>query len=196
MRKVSRIKGGKVVLNSTNIRFQKLQFDDLPLMQQWLNTDFVTEWYSGEPTSLEGLREYYGPLIEGQDPTQAFLIIYDTIPIGYIQTYKFRDNPEWYAAVQTIGEAAGVDIFIGHPDYIHRGLGGFVLKKFLREIVFSQEEIEICVIDPEPANKAAIRAYEKAGFTYWKTLPAGTYPNEPEGYWMKVSRAEFLAKPE
>lgn len=181
------------MITPNKIRFQKLQFDDLPLMQQWLNTDFVTEWYSGEPTTLEGIREEYGPLIDGRDPTQAFLIIYDTTPIGYIQTYKFRDNPEWQAVVQPAEEAAGIDLFIGHPDYIHRGLGSFIIKKFLQEIVFSQPEIEICVIDPEPANKVAIRAYEKAGFTYWKTIPAGAFPNEPEGYWLRLTKADFLA---
>jgi RimJ/RimL family protein N-acetyltransferase len=181
------------MITPNKIRFQKLQFDDLPLMQQWLNTDFVTEWYSGEPTTLEGIREEYGPLIDGRDPTQAFLIIYDTTPIGYIQTYKFRDNPEWQAVVQPAEEAAGIDLFIGHPGYIHRGAGSFIIKKFLQEIVFSQPEIEICVIDPEPANKVAIRAYEKAGFTYWKTIPAGTFPNEPEGYWLRLTKADFLA---
>lgn len=176
------------------ISFRKLQFADLPQMAEWLQTDFVKEWWHDPaPTTVEALTEEYGPVIEGTDSTQAFFICYDSTPIGYIQTYRFRDNPEWQEAIQPEGEAAGVDIFIGDTNFIHRGLGTLAMKKFLKEVVFSQPDINNCYIDPEPANKTAIRSYEKAGFTYWKTLPAGIIEDEPEGYWLRLSRADFLA---
>ena len=182
------------MFSQNHIHFKKLQFEDLPLLVAWRNTDFVAEWWHDEePATLESLREEYGPLITGQDPTQAFLIFYGETPIGYIQTYRFRDNPDWLRAIQPEGEAAGVDILIGDSGYIHKGLGPLTIKKFLKEIVFNQAGIDNCFIDPEPANRAAIRAYEKAGFTYWKTLPAGIVEGEPEGYWLRLSKAAFLA---
>lgn len=177
-----------------NIHFQKLQITDLALMHHWLNTPFVMEWWEKQPTSFEDVREEYQAYIEGRDPARPYLIIYDSTPIGYIQTYNFKDEPQWCQAVQPPDEAAGVDIFIGHPDYIHRGLGSFILRKFMQEIVFSQAEIESCIIDPEPANKTALRAYEKAGFRYWKTIYGGEDgSSDAENYCMRITKVEFLA---
>ncbi len=179
------------MLDPANLHFQKLQFSDLPLIHQWLNTPSVTEWYSGEPTTLEGINEVYGPYIDGREPNQSFLIMYDTTPIGYIQTYKIRDYPEWYEELQPTEEAAGLDIFIGHADYIHRGLGSFVVKKFMQEIVFSQPEIESCILDVDPNNKVVLRTYQKAGFIYWKTIWDKQSSSEQAA--MKITKAEFLA---
>ncbi|HEX2910156.1 MAG TPA: GNAT family N-acetyltransferase [Chloroflexia bacterium] len=177
----------------SRINFQKLSLSDLPLMHQWLNTPFVYEWYGGHPETFENIVQEYTPYIEGREPNDSFLIMYDTIPIGYIQTYKIRDYPEWWQAVQPTEEAAGVDLFIGHPDYIHQGLGGFLLNKFLREIVFAPPEIESCIIDPATANKVAIKAYEKAGFRYWKTIMDIEEDNpDPESHLMRVTRAELF----
>jgi len=36
--------------------------------------------------------------------------------------------------------------------------------------VFRQPWAEACIVGPEPGNHAAIRAYEKVGFAYWKTV--------------------------
>ena len=158
------------MLDPTPINFKKLEYTDMPLMLQWLTTDFVAQWYEEEPTTVEGMRELYGPTIEGTEPNKSFITMYGSTPIGYIQTYKIKDYPEWFATLQPTNEAAGVDIFIGHPDYIHQGLGSFIMRQFLKEQVFSHPEIESCILDVDPANKVAIRTYEKAGFTYWKPI--------------------------
>ncbi len=181
------------MLTPTKINFQKLQMVDLPLMYQWLNTDFVMQWYGREPITLEQVNKEYGDYIEGRDVPQPYLIRYDTLPIGYIQTYKISDDPDWAKALEPTEEAAGIDLFIGHADYIHRGLGSFVLKRFMQEIIFSQPEIESCLIDPDTENKVAIRAYEKAGFVYWKTIPEEDGPPEAENHVMRITKSEFLA---
>ena len=45
------------------------------------------------------------------------------------------------------------------------------------------------MIAPEPKNVAATRAYEKAGFRFFKTIQVPIEP-EPE-YLMKLTREEF-----
>lgn len=182
------------MLNPANLSFRSLQTEDLPLMHQWLNTDFVKQWWDGLPRSFESVRAEFEPGIAGTDAYKPFLIMYATTPIGYIQYYNLRDEPEYAAAINLPQEATGVDIFIGHPDYIHQGLGSFAIKKFIQEYVFSQPDVEICIIDPDPENKVAIRAYEKAGFVYWKTLryADGDKPEE-DYYMMRQTKAEFLA---
>jgi RimJ/RimL family protein N-acetyltransferase len=168
---------------------------DFPLLQQWLNTDFVTKWYAGEPTSLEGITETYSPYVDGREPVHAYIIKYDNLPIGYIQTERISDEPEWFQLIQPTAETANIDLYIGHPDYIHRGLGSFILIKCMRDFIFSQPDIEWCSIDPEVANHSAIRAYEKAGFKYWKTVYYADSANDlpTDNYLMRQSRTEFLA---
>jgi RimJ/RimL family protein N-acetyltransferase len=46
--------------------------------------------------------------------------------------------------------------------------------------------VETCVIEPEPANKRAIRSYEKAGFKFAKTYHS--YANEMDCYLMRQER--------
>ena len=36
----------------------------------------------------------------------------------------------------------------------------------MHEVIFADPAVPRCFIDPEQINKAAIRAYEKAGFTF------------------------------
>jgi RimJ/RimL family protein N-acetyltransferase len=184
--------GELIMLDKSKLHFRKVQATDFPLIHQWLNTSYVAQWWSPEPVSLEKVSEAYRAYLEGSDPIQPFLIMYENLPIGQIQTYKLRDYPEWHHIVAPTEESAGVDIFIGHPDYIDRGLGNIILRKFIGEVVFAQQDIEGCIIDPDPANKRAIRSYEKAGFRYWKTTLGGETP-DTVSYIMRLSKAEFLA---
>jgi RimJ/RimL family protein N-acetyltransferase len=168
------------------ISFQKLSASDLPPMRQWLNSDFVSRWYGKGQYSYQEVECKYLPRINGQTPTPSFLIVCAGEPVGYIQTYKIKDYPDYVQYVQPQENAAGVDMFIGAREYAHRGLGSAALGKFLREIVFRDAEIESCIVGPEPNNEAAIRCYEKAGFQYWKPVQI---PGEPEPeYLMRVDR--------
>lgn len=178
----------------SGIGFRRLRLTDLPLMHRWLNTEHVMQWFGvgaqKGPPSLETVTAHYTPSITGQEPTDPYLILYEGTPIGYIQTYAIADYPEYADAVQVEERAAGVDLFIGEPIFVHRGLGVPILRRFLREVVFADPAVEICIIGPEPANRIAIRAYEKAHFRYLKTI------REPSGemsYLMRVTREEFGA---
>ena len=48
-------------------------------------------------------------------------------------------------------------------------MGPVLIRAFLRTHVFAGQAGR-CIIDPDPANKIAIRAYEKVGFRYLRTL--------------------------
>ena len=91
-------------------------------------------------------------------------------PIGYIQTYRIADYPEYAQHLAASANAAGVDLFIGDATRVGRGTGTRALVKFLRTIVFADESIDECILGPETRNSRAIRCYEKVGFRYWKTV--------------------------
>jgi RimJ/RimL family protein N-acetyltransferase len=177
-------------LDPRDISFRRLRTSDLELMHHWLNAPHVRRWWYAEGNSYAQIEEHYLPAIEGREETKPFLILHGDEPIGYVQSYRISaEDDEAYASLVDVEGSAGVDLFIGEPEYLHRGLGRHVIRRFLSEHVFSEPGIAVCVIGPEPKNIAAIRAYEKAGFRFFKTIQV---PGEPEPeYLMRLSRGEF-----
>ncbi len=177
-------------LDPREISFRRLQASDLELMHRWLNAPHVRRWWYAEGNSYAEVEEHYLPAIEGGEGTKTFLILHRDDPIGYVQSYRISaEDDETYASLVDVEDSAGVDMFIGEPEYLYRGLGRHVIRRFLSEHVFADPGVEVCVIGPEPKNVAAIRAYEKAGFRFFKTIQA---PGEPEPeHLMKLTRREF-----
>lgn len=170
------------------ISFRELRASDLDLMHRWLNTSHVKRWWYADGTSYQEIEDEYLPYIEGREPVKPFVILHEGRPLGYTQSYLISHDQE-YASLVDVKDSAGVDMFIGEAEYLYRGLGQNILRLFLLEHVFSEPGIEVCVIGPEPKNAAAIRAYEKAGFHYFKEIQV---PGEPEPeYLMKLTREEF-----
>ena len=178
-------------LDPAQIGFRRMVMGDLPLMHRWLQVSQVLEWWwGGVAPSYEAVAEKYGPRVRSEEPTDQYIILHGSRPIGYIQTYMIRDYPEYAAVVGADDGAAGVDLFIGETDYLHKGFGCHILRAFLRDVVFGAGDATSCVIGPSAANRVAIRAYEKAGFRYFKTIPSSNEPT-PE-YLMRIARADIL----
>lgn len=172
------------------LSFGRLRTPDLDLVRRWLSAPHVRRWWYAEGTSYAEIEEHYLPSIEDRDATKMFLILHENRPIGFIQAYRITaEDDARYANLVDVEDSAGIDLFIGESEYVNRGLGRHVIRRFLSEHVFSDPGVEVCVIGPEPENVAAIRAYEKAGFRFFKTVQV---PGEPEPeYLMKLSRGEF-----
>ena len=177
-------------MDPRGISFRRLRASDLRLMRRWLNTAHVRRWWYAEGTSNTEIEEHYLPAIEGREATKLFLILYESEPIGFIQSYRISaEDDKTYAGLVDVEGSAGVDLFIGEAEYLYRGLGRHVTRRFLSEHVFIDPDVEVCVIGPEPKNIAAIGAYEKAGFRFFKTIQV---PGEPEPeYLMRLSRGLF-----
>lgn len=175
-------------MDPCGISFRELRASDLDLMHRWLNAPHVRRWWYAEGTSHREIDEKYLPLIEGREAVKPFVILHENKPIGFVQSYEISHDEE-YAGLVEVDGSAGLDLFIGEAEYLYRGLGQHIIRGFLSEHVFSDPGVEVCVIGPEPRNDAARRAYEKAGFHYFKTIQV---PGEPEPeYLMKLTREEF-----
>jgi RimJ/RimL family protein N-acetyltransferase len=165
--------GAREPWNDALVTFRRLEASDAPLMHRWLNSPHVTDWYIDEPTELEEIAAKYAPGAP-DEPDERYLIRYDGRPIGYVQTYPLVDYPDYAIHVAEPEEVAagahGMDLFIGEAEFQHRGLGPLLMRRFLREIVFGRLGAPVCFLDPEPDNRAAIRAYEKTGFRHVKTV--------------------------
>jgi aminoglycoside 6'-N-acetyltransferase len=145
-------------------QFRPMTADDLPLMRRWLEGPHMREWW-GEPETELG---YIRDMIEGRDTTRPFIFSADGEPLGYIQ-YWFvghHQNATWIAdhpwLAELPAEAVGVDLSIGDADNLAQGVGSGALRTFAQSLV--SQGYRTINIDPDPANKRAVRAYEKAGF--------------------------------
>ncbi|TCP59264.1 aminoglycoside 6'-N-acetyltransferase [Tumebacillus sp. BK434] len=160
------------------ISFRPLLESDLPLLQSWLNLPHVKAAFSGpQGMTMEEVRQKYMPRIAGHEPTRPFLFLQGGVPVGYIQTYLWRDHPAYSSALQLTAESASLDLFIGEESAQGHGLGPQVLQAFLTEVIFADPAVQSCVITPLASNARACRAYEKAGFVHKRTL---VHPDEPE----------------
>lgn len=169
------------------IRFDRLRTSDLPLIHRWLHTPHVARWWYEDVGTYEEVSDRYSAYIEGKEPVEPYLIVYGDRPIGYVQSYRVSDDEE-YARLVDIENSAGIDLFIGEENLLYKGLGPRLIRRFLEEVVFADGSIMVCVIDPEPENKAAIKAYQKAGFRHFKAVDTSEGP----AYLMKLARAEFF----
>lgn len=157
-----------VVISSpeTTLRFEPLREQDLPGIYAWLQLPHVREFYHTKPLpSWQETRKQYLQRLDPAWPTKCFLIRADRA-IGYIQTYRIADYPD-YAA--TIGETEGisVDLFIGEPQYIGKGWGRLSLHRFINEVAFPLFPGEdVCWIYHDKLNQRALRASRAAGFRY------------------------------
>jgi aminoglycoside 6'-N-acetyltransferase len=150
---------------AARISFRRLETSDLPLMFHWLNQSEVKRWYDDPSDTLADVQAHFGPSIAGTESTRPFLILRNERPIGYIQTYLPKDRPDDWSKQNLPDSAAGIDLFIGEDDTRHLGLGAPIIRAFIAQILAPDPTITEIIIDPDPANTIAIRAYEKAGFT-------------------------------
>ncbi|MFN0193184.1 MAG: GNAT family N-acetyltransferase [Aestuariivirga sp.] len=146
------------------ISFEPVQQQHLPLLEVWLQKPHWREWWDDPQTELG----YIVNMIEGRDSTKPFIFSFDGVPVGYIQYWFIgphqtkewvKDNP-WLMELPS--DAVGVDLSIGEAQNLSKGFGSEVLRQFVDGLY--GKGYETIVIDPDPLNFRAVRAYEKAGF--------------------------------
>jgi aminoglycoside 6'-N-acetyltransferase len=151
-------------LDGSQIDFIPVQRDHYPLLDRWLNEPHMRQWWGDPEEELGFIRD----MVEGRDTTRPFLILLDGAPVGYIQYWFIghhqneswiRDHP-WLAELPS--DAVGIDLSIGDEARRSQGIGSGALSALVKRL--KAEGHQTIIIDPDPDNKRAVRAYEKAGF--------------------------------
>ncbi|HWV36140.1 MAG TPA: GNAT family N-acetyltransferase [Thermomicrobiales bacterium] len=183
------------------VAFRRLRADDLFLLQRWLTDPDVAAWYRSGDLTIPALAARYAGRITGADTTRAYIIEIDRQSAGYIQCYLLADEPEYarQLALPPVPPpgAAGTDLFLGDPAFRNHGWGTPVLRALHRRIVFGEMKATLAIIAPEPANRRAIRVYERVGFRWLKTVSVvddECPENTGDEYVMTMTPAEFHAR--
>ena len=146
------------------ISFLPVEPKHFPLLRKWLGEPHMQEWW-GEPEEELG---FIRDMVEGRDTTRPFLIAVDGTPVGHVQYWFIghHQNAEWIADHPWLAElppdTVGVDLSIGEAEQLSQGIGSAALKAFVAWLR-RQGHTDI-IIDPDPTNARAVRAYAKAGF--------------------------------
>ena len=135
--------------------FRPMTADDLPTIKRWLETPHVSEWWHNAAEQCE--------LVSGDldhlDMAQ-FIVAAAARPFAYLQCYRLS---AWNAGLgPQPASTRGLDQFIGESDMLDRGHGSAFIRVFAERLLANGTPR--VVIDPDPTNARAIRAYEKAGF--------------------------------
>ena len=153
-------------MTGPGIAFRPLVREDFPLLSQWLSAPHVRAWWREDPAA-GAVEERYGPVVDGSDPTEIFVIERGGQPIGIIQRYRFADNPGWREVMSGAGapsEAAGIDYFIGLQDIIGAGIGPQAIDLFVGETWDRYPDVVAVVASVQDGNRRSWRALEKIGF--------------------------------
>lgn len=141
--------------------FRPVTKADLPMIEAWLPQPHVAEWWSHPEEEITAIEEHIDSI-----SVEPLIIELDGKPIGYLQSYDPHMEDDHPYQDQPFG-TLGIDMSIGVPDLVGKGHGSAIIRQFVEDLF--EEGVPRVIIDPDPANKRAIRAYEKAGFVAFDT---------------------------
>jgi aminoglycoside 6'-N-acetyltransferase len=135
--------------------FRPMSAADLPLVRRWLAEPHVRQWW-GDPAEQYALVN--GDLDE--PAMDQYIVSANGEAFCYLQCY---DLTIWHSGFGTQPSGTrGIDLFIGAPGMMERGHGSALIRRFADDRL--RDGAPRIVTDPDPANRRAIHAYEKAGF--------------------------------
>ena len=115
----------------------------------------MSRWW-GEPAAQFDLVS--GDLNE--PAMEQFIVIKDSQPFAYLQCYRLTD---WNIGFGEQPDGTrGIDLLIGNTEMLGGGHGSGFIREFTEQRLANGTPR--VVIDPDPTNLRAVRAYEKAGF--------------------------------
>jgi aminoglycoside 6'-N-acetyltransferase len=141
--------------------FRAVTEADLTLLRQWLAQPHWVEWWDEPEKGVAGIREAMTSV-----ECEPLMVELAGRPIAYLQSYDPHLEDDHPYQDQPFG-TLGLDISIGPAEMLGQGHGSAILTQFVERLF--EEGCPRVIIDPDPANARAIRAYEKAGFRAFDT---------------------------
>jgi len=133
---------------------------DLQLLEHWLRRPHVVRWWG----TLD-LHMLTAPAQSSRD-THA-VIAFAGKPVGYLCWQRPSPSELEAAGLTDIPEnLVDIDIMIGEPEFLGRGIGPRALILLLAKL--SGEGLGFAGLGTSRSNRVAIRAFEKAGFRLFK----------------------------
>lgn len=148
----------------STITFRRLVESDRELIAQWRAAAHVSRWFGPAGKHEDVVSSYLAYVRDGVGKN-GYVVLLSDRPIGFVESYRIEDQPRYFAnlGVSESG-SVGMDVFIGIPEEIGKGLGTRIIRCFLEQKLFVSGNIAACYVAPDVGNLRSIHAFEKAGF--------------------------------
>jgi aminoglycoside 6'-N-acetyltransferase len=144
------------VADASRISFRAVEARDLKMIRQWAGQPHWLAWWGDCDGSLAEIEKAMD-----DDATEPLIAMLGSRPVAYVQSFDPHLEDGHPYGDQPFG-TLGLDISIGDEADLGKGLGSAIIAA-LCEVLFVEGAPRL-IVDPDPANARAIRAYEKAGF--------------------------------
>lgn len=153
------------ILSLPAYSFRPMTEEDLPLLFRWASEPHVKQWWDTEKEWADFRLRY----LENINSKDSFphIVSFNQRPLGYINYWTVESDPNFRSLFPA--GSVGTDQFIGEPDLIGQGHGHKFVRAFSDQLL-ENPKIPVVMTDPNSENMAAIRCYEKAGFTKLKLV--------------------------
>lgn len=156
--------------DADKITFKPVVRADIPLVREWFQEPHVIQWWPAPAADCDD--NAFEKFLHGtRTDVFPYMMILNGRPIGYIQYYLVNPHSEKYAWLPLIfmsfslgQDILGIDVFIGEQECCGKGIGQLCIKNFVDFLLHLPTKISMIIIDPDPANTAAIKCYTKVGF--------------------------------
>ena len=183
-----------VIVADGDLVVRRLRDDDgdYQLMGGWRNLPHVRRWWDPDlpPATLDSIKEEYRPDMLPGAASTACMIELGGVAVGFIQFYRwvFYASGADEVGIPFDDLSYGLDIFIGDPDQIDRGVGTTVVT-LVSDYLLNELDASEVSLTTDVENHRAQRAYEKAGFKKIKqVLDTDTYKGERVTSWLMVKQ--------
>jgi aminoglycoside 6'-N-acetyltransferase len=141
-----------------SLSFRPVETADIPLLKRWDEQPHVK---ASDPDPDWNWEEEVG-----KEPwwREQWMAEFEGRPIGFLQLMDTAETDYGYWGPDPPAERA-IDIWIGEPDMLGRGLGTLMMTWAI-DRCFSVSEVQSIAIDPLVTNRRAHRFYERLGFQF------------------------------
>jgi aminoglycoside 6'-N-acetyltransferase Ib len=148
-----------------DIVFRLMEETDLPMLQAWIKRPHVREWWVGDEAEmpLEAFRATYLPRVMAEEQVTPYIAMLDGRAVGYAQSYVAMGSGDGWWENENDPGVRGIDQFLAEAADLNQGIGTRMVRALVA-LLFRDPAVTRIQTDPDPANRRAIRCYEKAGF--------------------------------
>lgn len=181
------------------IRRMRDHDEDYDLMVRWRNAPHVRRWWDPDLPlrTLRTIKEEHRADTATDAVSVACIIELDRSPIGFIQFYRWCSYAEdaTKVGVPFDDQTYGIDIFIGDPDLVGRGVGTRVVS-LMSDYLLTERAASSVALTCDVENHRAQQCYENAGFSRVKeVLDTDTYRGERCRSWLMVNEGIRAGSP-
>lgn len=136
------------------------------ILADWLHRPHVRRWWGDPGVALE--------LAIGRSPDSHALIVLDGEPTGYLCWHELSQEDAGQSGLSGLPRGlVDIDICIGEPGEVGRGVGSAALVLLLERL--RERDVSAAGVGTSVENRRAIRAFEKAGFRFFREFADPLY---------------------